>query len=280
MNIERIPSISVLLTAYNRQLYISESIESVIASTYQNWELIIVDDASTDETVSIAKTFTEKDPRVKLYMNEYNLGDYPNRNKAASLAKGKYIKYVDSDDTIYPETLQNMVSIMEQFPKAQWGLGSSLFYIDSAIYLDQKAAYEYHYFNKPVFFASPGMSIIKKDAFEAVRGFNENRMTSDFEMWHKLSDFSPLILIPGKIINIREHTDQEVQQQSQYVISYEKIKLKYITQIKSPLSKDQVRKIKKDRKKTTIKIAIKKLLSFEFKAAIPRLKVFWFYLWN
>ena len=85
--------VSVLMTAYNRQQYIAEAIQSVIANTYQNWELIIVDDRSNGDTVAIAKKFAEKDNRIKVYINENNLGDYPNRNKAVSLAKGKYLKY-------------------------------------------------------------------------------------------------------------------------------------------------------------------------------------------
>ena len=64
--------VSILMTAYNRQQFISEAIESVLASTFQNWELIIVDDASKDNTVSIAKSYADKDQRIKVYINENN----------------------------------------------------------------------------------------------------------------------------------------------------------------------------------------------------------------
>ena len=89
MNIQ--PLVSVLMTSYNRENYIAEAIESVLASTYKNFELIIVDDRSKDRTVEIARSYESKDDRVKVYINEKNLGDYPNRNKAASYAKGFYI---------------------------------------------------------------------------------------------------------------------------------------------------------------------------------------------
>ena len=75
-----------------------EAIESVLASSYSNFELIIVDDGSSDSTVSIARKYEVEDNRVKLYVNKKNLGDYPNRNYAATLAKGHYLKYLDSDD--------------------------------------------------------------------------------------------------------------------------------------------------------------------------------------
>ena len=89
------PLVSVLMTAWNRQEFIAEAIESVLASTYNNFELIIVDDCSTDNTVAIARTYQEQDTRIKIFQNEKNLGDYPNRNKAVSYASGKYIKYLD-----------------------------------------------------------------------------------------------------------------------------------------------------------------------------------------
>ena len=75
----------------------------MLASSYQDWELIIVDDVSTDTSAAIAKSYEKKDARIKVYVNEQtNLGDYPNRNKAASYAKGKYIKYLDADDIDIP----------------------------------------------------------------------------------------------------------------------------------------------------------------------------------
>src|SRR5579862_3435759 len=116
------PLVSVLMTAYNREKYIAEAIESVLASMYKNFELIIVDDCSKDKTVDIARSYELKDSRIHVYVNEENLGDYPNRNRAASYAKGKYIKYVDSDDFLYPFGLWIMVSRMEAHPTAVVGL--------------------------------------------------------------------------------------------------------------------------------------------------------------
>ena len=117
------PLVSVLMTAYNRKKYIAEAIESVLASTFQDFELIIVDDCSRDHTVEIVRLYTS-DPRLQVHVNEKNLGDYPNRNRAASLAKGQYLKYVDSDDYIYPRGLQIMVEMFEPFTQAAVGFCS------------------------------------------------------------------------------------------------------------------------------------------------------------
>jgi glycosyltransferase involved in cell wall biosynthesis len=83
------PIVLILTTVYNRKKYIGACIESVLASIYKDWELIIVDDQSNDNSVAIAQKYEEKDARIKVYINETNLGDYPNRNQAASYAQGK-----------------------------------------------------------------------------------------------------------------------------------------------------------------------------------------------
>ncbi len=84
------PLVSVLMTPYNREQYLPEAIESVLDSCYKNFELIIVDDNSNDGTLNIAKAYETKDKRIKVYVNENHLGDYANRNQAASYAGGKY----------------------------------------------------------------------------------------------------------------------------------------------------------------------------------------------
>ena len=99
------PLVSILTTVYNRKNYIEECINSVLELNYTKWELIIVDDCSKDNSAEIIQQYAKKDERIRFYQNETNIGDYPNRNKAASFAKGKYLKYLDADDTIYKYTL-------------------------------------------------------------------------------------------------------------------------------------------------------------------------------
>ena len=113
------------MTAYNREKYIGEAIESVLASSYSDFEFSHSRRRSSDKTFQIAKIMQGKDKRIRVYQNEKNLGDYPNRNKAASYAKGKYLKYLDSDDKIYFYGLEVMVKAMEQFPNAAMGLSQS-----------------------------------------------------------------------------------------------------------------------------------------------------------
>jgi glycosyltransferase involved in cell wall biosynthesis len=201
------------MTVYNREKYIAEAIESVMASTYQHWELIIVDDQSKDKSVEIAHSYAVKDKRIKVFINEQNLGDYPNRNQAASYAQGKYLKYVDADDMIYPYGLEQLVFYMEQFPEAGYGLCSleQDEYNAYPFLLDPKAAYQRHYIkNISLFHKAPLSAIINKKAFEKTGKFTGKRMLGDFEMWHLLSQKSSVVLMPHGIVWYRKHDDQEM----------------------------------------------------------------------
>lgn len=214
MNMDDQPLVSVLMTVFNRDPYLSEAIESVMASTYKNWELILVDDQSTDNSVNIARSYAEKDSRITLYINEQNLGDYPNRNKAASYAKGKYLKYVDSDDKIYPHGLEILVYYMEQFPEAGYGLCSMI--PDEAfmypVQLSPRLAYKQHFFEGHKLFDKPSLSsMIKRSLFEEVSGFANVRHFGDYEMWLKLSKITPVLLLPDGVIWYRISDGQEKQ---------------------------------------------------------------------
>lgn len=205
------PLVSVLMTSYNREKYIGEAIESVLASTYKNFELIITDDCSKDNTVEIARKYAANDNRVKVFVNEKNLGQFPNRNYAATLACGKYLKYLDSDDLIYPHGLEILVDMMEKFPGSGYGL-CSLEQDEKYIFpfmLSPKNAYKRHFLdNIPLFHKAPLSSIIKKDAFFQVDGFTNPAGEGDYEMWLALSRKLDVVLMPHGIVWYREHEDQ------------------------------------------------------------------------
>ena len=205
------PIVSVLMTSYNREKYIAEAIESVLASTFEDFELIIVDDCSTDRTVEIARSYEVKDSRIKLFINEENLGDYPNRNKAASYALGKYIKYVDADDMIYPWGLEIIIYNLERFPQASYCLDSIDQDVDKIfpISLNPKEAYEREYFLSSIFNKAPTSATIKLDVFTKAGGFSFKQHVGDFELWHKLSLSEHVLLLPHGIIWSRFHDEQE-----------------------------------------------------------------------
>lgn len=106
--------VSIITPAYNAAAYIAETIESVLAQTYTNWEMLIVNDCSKDNTVEIVQSYVEKDERIKLINLKQNSGAAAARNTAIQNAKGRYIAFLDSDDFWKKEKLQKQLSFMQQ----------------------------------------------------------------------------------------------------------------------------------------------------------------------
>ena len=180
--------------------------------TYQNFELIIVDDSSTDRTVDIANYYATLDKRVRVYVNKFNLGDYKNRNTAVSFASSKYLKFVDADDLVYPHTLDVMVSAMEQFPDAAYGFCYYGVQNDTHPFPYQllpAESYNLHFFNSGLFYAGPGGAIIRRDIFNEVGGFSGKRYVGDYELWLKLSALHNTVLFWPGLLWWRKHDEQE-----------------------------------------------------------------------
>lgn len=108
------PKVSVSIPTYNRQDYIGEAIDSVLQQTFTDFELIIVDNCSTDNTPEIIKKYALADKRIKYYRNEYNMGACSNINRAMLLARGEYVKLLFSDDKLAPRCLKVFVEKMER----------------------------------------------------------------------------------------------------------------------------------------------------------------------
>lgn len=205
------PLVSVLMTAYNREKYIAQAIESVLHSTFTDFELIIVDDTSSDNTLRIIRDYANKDKRIKVYSNEQNLGDYPNRNKAASLATGKYLKYVDSDDMIYPYGLEVFAEAMEKYPEAVLGITSrnAVPVTPFPILLSPEQSYKRHFFEYGILDYGPTGVIIRRDAFYDMGGFSGKRYIGDQECWFKMAAAYPILELPPALTFWRQHDGQE-----------------------------------------------------------------------
>lgn len=104
--------VSIIMPNYNCENFIGETIKSVLNQTYENWELLIVDDCSTDNSVEIIKSFCDIDNRIKLFVNEQNSGAASSRNWALREASGKWIAFLDSDDIWLPEKLLKQLKFM------------------------------------------------------------------------------------------------------------------------------------------------------------------------
>ena len=204
------PLVSVLMTAYNREKFIAAAIESVLSSSFTNFELIIVDDSSIDDTVSIAKKYEQVDDRIRVYVNEKNLGQFGNRNKAASYATGVYLKYVDSDDIIYPYTLAAMVKALQTFPEAALAFCLTHGPCKKPLpYLQHPAeVYQQHFFEGGLLFAGPSGLIIRRAEFFEMKGFEEYGMPSDNHLALKIAGKYPVVAVTRDLYWWRLHSDQ------------------------------------------------------------------------
>ncbi|WP_141248175.1 glycosyltransferase family 2 protein, partial [Flavobacterium sp. ACN2] len=108
------PLVSIIIPAFNRAHLISETLDSLLAQVYQNWECIVVDDGSSDNTVEVVDGYVKRDSRFKLYLrpSEMQAGGNAARNYGFEMSKGNYVKWFDSDDIMYHNFLQIQVSIL------------------------------------------------------------------------------------------------------------------------------------------------------------------------
>ena len=216
--------VSVLITSFNREKFIGEAIQSVLSSKYKNYELIIVDDCSTDNTVEIIKSFELKDKRIRLFVNEKNLGQFPNRNKAASYAKGEYIKFFDSDDIMKSELLEITMRAMLCFPESSVGIECTWpdIPVESfPVLFASREAYINHFFRGNDFLSfGPSSSIIKREMFNECGGFNEKiGILADTLLMLKLAAKSPVVGYQPNLFYWRRHDGQvTVEQGNQYAM--------------------------------------------------------------
>jgi glycosyltransferase involved in cell wall biosynthesis len=185
----------------------------VLASSFNDYEYIIVDDCSSDSSFQIACEYAKRDRRIRAFRNEINLGDYHNRNKAASYASGKYLKYVDSDDLIYPHGLAIMVESMERFPEAGLGLcAPAPANTPHPCLLSPEMAYERHFLGMGLFAAGPLGAIIHRERFQDIGYFSGARYIGDNEAFLALGARFPVLLIQRDLVWWRTHEGQEYSQ--------------------------------------------------------------------
>lgn len=108
------PLISVIMPAYNAGRFIEEAIRSVMEQTYTNWELLVLDDGSRDDTLAIAQRLAAEDNRIRVLPNEQNMGVAKTRNRGFDLCRGDYAALLDSDDRWYPQKLEKQLALARQ----------------------------------------------------------------------------------------------------------------------------------------------------------------------
>lgn len=192
------PLISIIVPVYNTEKYVGETIDSVIAQTYTNWELNLIDDGSTDSSKQIIESFVEKDSRIKYYHKE-NGGQASARNLGIKKSTGEYVAFLDSDDIWLSNKLENQINdIIEYNPEFLYGLG--YYYFPERDKNHQLEEYEWvtgaqtgSDFFKLLYYScavNTNTVILKKHIFEKVGYFDENetiRGTEDWDLWMRIA---------------------------------------------------------------------------------------------
>lgn len=205
------PIVSVVMPAYNVELYVEEAVRSILNQTFCDFEFIIVDDGSTDRTPEILRTFT--DPRIRLLFNEKNEGNYPARNRGCRLARGKYIAVMDADDVAYPNRLETEVRYLETHLDVQ-AIGSGWHFRDGlSRTVNPPTVYEsiLLFLLDNSCFLHPSL-LIRKEALQAVGGYDEHYVyAGDYELLCRLALRGRIENIPDVLMAYRWHPGQITQ---------------------------------------------------------------------
>ncbi len=207
------PEISVIMSVYNGETYLEEAIESVRNQTFKNWELIVINDCSTDSTAKILADFSLKDGRIKVHTNEVNLRLPASLNKAVSLSSGKYIARMDADDICLPERLERQYRFMEE--NKEVALSSCRFMtVKNGVYAsggaggrcDSKVLKAMLLVANPIL--HPGV-IAKAEVMKKYNYDTSLTCTEDLELWARMAaDNQRIEILPECLLIYRLHDKQ------------------------------------------------------------------------
>lgn len=186
-----LPVVSVLLPVYNGERYLEDAVESILSQSFRDFELIVVNDGSTDRSREIVLGFT--DPRIR-YFEQENAGLSATLNRAVSLARGRYLARQDSDDVSFPERFAKQVAFLDAHPECGmvgtwaeiWEEGSRSDRAHRHPACDGVLRFEL-LFNNPFVHSS---MMLRREAVEAVGGYLDDRsrqLPEDYELWSRIS---------------------------------------------------------------------------------------------
>lgn len=203
-----VPEVSIIMPVYNRELYVEEAIESILKQTYQNFEFIIIDDCSTDQTLEKIKCFSDK--RIKVLTLGENKGNYFARNLGIENARGKYICVMDSDDISTPTRIQQQYGFMEN--NTEYGIcGGGVKIIDSTETMIPPSDYEEIkvWLMANIIFIHPTI-FIRRDMINKYNlNYESNyRYSADYDFLAKASSHFPVTNLREIVLHYRRHPEQ------------------------------------------------------------------------
>ena len=209
---DNLPEISVLMPVYNGGDFVSEAIASILDQTFDNIELIAVDDASTDGSLKILEDYSKKDGRIKVIKNKENMGLTRSLIRAVGMADGKYIARQDSDDISLPQRLEKQLGFLKHNP-SYGAIGTSAHIIDKNGDIIKNANVPNTWFmTKQILrFGNcfvHGSMMIRKDVYLRAGGYREAfSVGQDFDLWLRISRLAKLKNLRERLYQWRETGD-------------------------------------------------------------------------
>lgn len=211
------PRVSVIIPTYNRGRFILEAIDSVLSQEYPNFELLVIDDGSTDNTAAVVGAID--DPRLR-YIQQDNRGRSNARNRALSLARGAFITFLDSDDLYLPSKISLQVQYLLDNPETGMIYTSAYCIDDDGNMLQHRyeatvsgMIYEQIAFFQPVTITLPTV-MARREVFEQVGGFDEKmHRFEDTDMWRRISKSYRIDALPIFSCKLRTHDDNSLRNQ-------------------------------------------------------------------
>jgi len=224
------PVVSVIITTYNRAIYLKRAIKSVISQTFKNFELLIIDDCSTDNTEQIVHSIT--DDRIIYYKNETNMGVHQARNNGIQMARGSFIAFLDDDDEWLPEKLKKQTELFKKLPN-EYGLVYSGYLVS----LNGKIVAK----NMPKFkgdcrdyllrfnILATNTALVRRSCFDKVGHFEYMPSIEDWEMWIRISEYHKFDYVPEALSIYYVHESQVSRNVKKLIIGREIMLNKYFS---------------------------------------------------
>ena len=205
------PRVSVVIPTHNRADYIQQALDSVFAQTYTDYEIIVVDDGSTDGTAELLKALVERD--AIRYEQQAQSGVSAARNRGIAMARGEYVAFLDSDDLWLPDKLSKQVALFEAMPELGFvhchfakfndQTGAELGVRDTSRYRGQ--IYPEMLLQWDTLMATPCM-LMRKDVLDEVGGYDElMRWGEDLDLWRRIAQRYPVDLVDEVLVRVRVH---------------------------------------------------------------------------
>lgn len=213
------PPINILLAVYNGQVYLPAALDSLLAQTLTDWELIAVDDASTDSSSAILAAYARQDSRIRVFTNPHNLGLTLSLNHGLEHCAAPYIARLDADDVALPNRLAQQAAYLDSHSEAVL-VACDVDIINAAgqvIGQMQRAAQAHlmawwlPFYN---YIGAHSAVMVRRSALEQAGGgyHPERRYSQDYELWLRLAEVGQLAMLPQVLLQLRQHADNISQQ--------------------------------------------------------------------